>query len=525
MQGLHPSLTMPPSNLIGGHWAPIPGSALQSRPPADPGSVLWSGSPVIEHVDGAVTAARAAAPQWAAASFDDRAAVLRRFQKLCTAQVDRMAALIRDEVGKASWDARAEAQLLAGKVEITLEPGPNSPLNRVRDFDLPLSPTRVGRCRFRPHGVVAVLGPFNFPAHLPNGHIVPALAMGNTIVFKPSDKAPACGQALAELFEQALRDAGAPAGVFNLVQGGVDVAKRLAHHDDLDAILFTGSWPVGRSILEANLSRPGRLLALEMGGDNAAIIMPDADLPQAVVESVRSAFVTAGQRCTCTRRLIVHRGVADRVIPAITRAARSLVVGDPREPVFMGPLISRGARKGVLDAQAALARHGGQVILPCDELVRPGAAGPSGWYLSPGIVKVDRFVGHAPPDAAHIRTCGDDLEIFGPLLRVSIAGDLDDALEQANATSFGLAGAIFTRDRASIDRFLDEARAGCLNINAGTAGASSKLPFGGLGLSGNHRPAGAFSLDSCAYPVAAMIESGTDAPLPVGMTFDRSWIA
>lgn len=525
MQGLHPSLSMPASDLIGGHWLPIPGSSLASHQPADPGTTVWSGAPAVEHVDEAISAARAAAPAWAGASFDERADVLRRFQKLCAQHVDRVSALIRDEVGKVAWDAMAEAQLLAGKVDITLEGGAHAALSRVRDFDLALSPTRVGQCRFRPHGVLGVLGPFNFPMHLPNGHIVPALALGNTVVFKPSDKAPACGQALAELFEQALRDAGAPTGVFNLVQGGVDVAKRLVHHDDLDGILFTGSWPVGRSIMEANLSRPGRILALEMGGNNAAIIMPDADLTQAAVEAVRCAFITTGQRCTCTRRLIVHTDVADRVIRGVVEAARALLVGDPREQVFMGPLISKGARKGVLEAQASLARHAGQVLLPAGELLRPSASGVPGWYLSPGIMRVDRFVRHSPHDAAHVRSCGDDIEVFGPLLRISVAADLDDALEQANATSFGLAASIFTNDQIARERFLREARAGCLNVNTGTAGASGRLPFGGLGLSGNHRPAGAFSLDYCAYPVAAMVEAGSAAPLPVGMSFDRAWIA
>lgn len=441
--------------------------------------------------------------------------MLRRFQQLALQHTGDLSDLICDEVGKVLWDAKAEAGLLGSKVDITLETGPNAAMGRVTDFSMGLSTTRTGRCSFRPHGVAAVIGPFNFPMHLPNGHIIPALAMGNTIVFKPSDKAPACGQALAELFDEALRAEGAPPGVLNLVQGGADVARALVSPTcDIDAIYFTGSWPVGRAIMQGNLDRPGRLLALEMGGNNAAIILPDADLRQAVVECVRSAFVGTGQRCTCTRRIMVHELVAARVIPALCKAASALVLGDPRasHPVFMGPVISQASRETILAQVAALVRHGARVLVQPARIDAPTDS--SGWYLSPGILQVDRFTS----------TPEDDIEVFGPVLRISTCTSIDDAISQANATQFGLAASIFTRDAAAADRFLHEARAGCLNVNTGTAGASSKLPFGGLGLSGNHRPAGSFSLDYCAFPVASMVESSNAAPLPIGMTFDDAWL-
>lgn len=505
-----------PANLIGGRWIPIPGTTLQSREPANPDSIVWSGAPIFAHADQAVAAARAAFPAWSGLTFAARATVLRTFQALCQKRVNEIAVLIRDEVGKVGWDALAEAQLLATKVDITLDTGEQSALRRVSGFELPISTTRAGRCWFRAHGVMAVLGPFNFPTHLPNGHIVPALAMGNTIVFKPSDKAPACGQALAELYQAALEEAGAPAGVFNLVQGGAEIASKLLSHPDIDGVLFTGSWPVGRRIMEANLDRPGRILALEMGGNNAAVILPDSDLKQAVIECVRSAFITTGQRCTCTRRVVIHKDIASRVIPALCKAASALIVAEPKatHPAFMGPIISAAAKEAVLAAQAAMRKAGGEVLVPCTAIDRPGH------YLTPGIVRVDRFT----TDPSLDRAAGADAEVFGPLLRVSIADSFDDALVQANATAFGLAASIFTKDQSAIDRFTNEARAGCINVNTGTAGASSKLPFGGLGLSGNHRPAGAFSLDYCAYPVAGMIETGNVAATPPGMTFDDSWL-
>ncbi|UQA63118.1 aldehyde dehydrogenase family protein [Polyangium aurulentum] len=513
---MHPLLVSAPADLIGGERRPLPGEALQSTNPTRPAEIIWQGTPVPAHVDDAVAAARAAQPAWARMTEEKRASALRRFRDLCKARAADMARLIADETGKALWDARAEADLLAAKVDITLDASEHGGLRRVRPFEVSLSGSRVGRAWFRPHGVLAVVGPYNFPAHLANGHIIPALVLGNAVVLKPSDKAPGVGQLYAEWLNEALVAEGAPPGVVNLVQGGVDVASRLVAHPDLDGILFTGSWPVGRRIMEANLDQPGRILALEMGGNNPSLVMPDADLRQAAIEIVRSAFVSTGQRCTCTRRLVVHRAVADKLIRGIVEAATRLSVGDPlADPQpFMGPIISAAARDAVLRDQARFSASGAEVVLPSRAL----ESSTGGHFLSPGVVRVERFsIGEEGP--------GADIEVFGPLLRVSVVDSLDEGIAQANATRYGLAASIFTRDEAAIERFLSEARAGCVNVNTGTAGASSKLPFGGLGLSGNHRPAGAFSLDYCAYPVAGMIESGSAAPIPTGMAFEDDWLS
>ncbi|HYF14786.1 MAG TPA: aldehyde dehydrogenase family protein [Phycisphaerales bacterium] len=516
MPSTHPSLSHAPSNLIGVEWVPIPGDALRSENPARPAETVWQGSPDESHVDRAVAAARAALPAWSAMGFEGRSRVLRRFQALARERAEAVAALVRDEVGKAMWDARAEAALLAAKVDVTLDPA--GAINRVTPYDVPLSATRTGRCDFRPHGVMAVIGPFNFPAHLPNGHIVPALALGNTVVFKPSDKAPAAGQMLAELFDEACRAQGAPAGVVNLVQGGASIARRLTGPADVDGVLFTGSWPVGRAITQANLDRPDRILALEMGGNSPALVMHDADLRLALVECLRSAFVTTGQRCTCTRRIILHEPIAAKFLSAFERAARTIIVGDPRSPgVFMGPIVSRAARDDVLHAQAKMLGADGEAILESRSIENAGG----GWFLSPGIVRVDAFT-RTHDLAEH---AGADEEVFGPLVRVCVARDLDHAIELANATRFGLAASIFTRSESQAQAFLRACLAGCINVNTGTAGASGKLPFGGLGLSGNHRPAGAFSVDYCAHPVASMVESAGDATPPEGLSINDAWPA
>lgn len=511
-----------PANLIAGVWTPIPGSAVRSHNPARPEQTVWSGSPTPAAVDDAVAAARRAAPAWARTPIEKRVEALLAFKKLCEANFRALSDLLCDETGKAMWEAEAEAKLLPVKVDTTLMEGAMSAGSgraRVTGYEIPLGATRVGRCAFRPHGVMAVLGPFNFPIHLPNGHIVPALLTGNTVVFKPSDKTPAVGQLLARLYHEALASVGAPPGVFNLVHGAADVASRLASHTGVDGILFTGSWPVGRRILEANLDHPGRIVALELGGNNPAVVMPDADLKLAVLECARAAFATTGQRCTCTRRIIVHEAIAERFTATLVRVAQSLVVADPRQTPqpFMGPIIRAEAVAAALKAQqqwGSGGTSGGKILLEAKALDTPAR----GHYITPGIIRVPAFT----RDEAG---CGGDTELFGPVVRVTTVRDLDSAIEQANATRYGLAASIFTTDRAAQERFLAEARAGCVNVNTGTAGASGKLPFGGIGLSGNHRPAGAYALDYTAYPVASMIEQSNDVAMSPGMTFEDGWLA
>lgn len=472
-----------------------PGPDIVSFDPARPSEEV--GRAVVDPgaVDAAVRAARAAFPSWSERPMEERAERLRAWGATCARHVDRIAALVTRETGKILPESRQEAQLLSDKVAVTLEERVRA---RIGDYEVGGTATRTNRCSWRPYGVMAVIGPFNFPAHLPNGHWVPALLAGNTVVFKPSEKAPATGALMAEL----MAESGMPEGAFNLVQGRGDAAAALVAHGGVDGILFTGSWPVGRRILESNLDRPGRMVALEMGGSNPAIVMDDADLRQAVIECVRCAYLSSGQRCTCTRRIVVHRAVADRFIDAFVRCARSLAVGpgDATPAPFMGPVISREARDAVLAFQRECVGRGEELLLESRAL--PG----EGWFVTPGALRAPRFERAA------------DREVFGPIVRIAVADGLDDAIEQANATDFGLAASIFTRGERSVRAAMARLRAGCINVNCGTAGASGKLPFGGLGRSGNLRPAGAAMIDSCAYPVATMAESGDAATIPAGMT-------
>ena len=482
-----------PSDYIAGQFRALANDGIVTRDPASPDDVVWAGSPVVAHAEEAVAAARRALPAWAALSIDARRAHLERWRETCVKHAGRLAAAISREVGKVKWEAELEAKIVAEKVTITLE---ERVLARVAGFEVAAGAGKTGVCTFKPHGVMAVLGPFNFPAHLPNGHIVPALLAGNTIVFKPSEKSASVGQLLAEL----AHEAGFPVGVVNVVQGDGAIASRLATHPEVDGVLFTGSFPVGRKILEANLDNPGRLIALEMGGSNPAVVTAKADLRRAAIECVRAAFATTGQRCTCTRRIIVEDAIADRFIPMALKLASTLLIAaaDDGVPAFMGPLVTGDARDAVLRAQARLASSG-RLLLEASPLDR------AGYFLSPGAVEVERFERNSSEE-----------EIFGPFVQFARASNLSHAIAQANATQFGLAASIFTEDRAEWEEFFAGVRSGCINWNAGTAGESSKLPFGGLGRSGNHRPAGAFAVDSVAYPVATMIDTA-EPVVPQGM--------
>ncbi len=420
--------------------------------------------------------------------------MLRRFADRAREAAPDIAQLIAAEAGKTLADATAEANLLAAKVDATLAA---EAARRVEPFALPNGTT--ASLAHRPLGVLAVLGPFNFPVHLPNGQITPALLAGNAVLFKPSEKTPACGDFLARLWN----DAGLPAGVMTCLQGGRDTAIALtdpARTDAVDGTLFTGGRPAGLALSKAYAAYPEKMLALELGGNNPVVAhdltggSDDAGgetLEAAVGLVLASAFATSGQRCTCARRLIVTLGATD--LPgAVAAAAEKLTAGhfhDEPAP-DLGPLIDAAAADAVLAAEAAWLAAGAVPLLR----LRRDSDRPA--VLRPGVLDV---TGVTPPEALK------DEEVFGPLLTVTRVGTLDEALADANDTRYGLAAALFTADGSHFERFRSTVRAGVVNLNASTTGASGKLPFGGLGHSGNHRPAGAAAIDFCQDPVASLV--------------------
>lgn len=470
--------------FIGGQWRAGAGRVFVSTSPAD-GAVVWRGAEAAKaDVDDAVAAARAAFPAWRRTPIDERIALVRRFAGLVEARKADMAALISHETGKPVWDAATEAAAMIGKADLAVK----GYAERTPTRDAPAG-AFTARISHHPHGVMAVLGPFNFPGHLPNGHIMPALIAGNTIVFKPSEQAPAVAEFTARLW----REAGAPAGVMNLVQGARAPAEQLVASENVDGVLFTGGVPAGRAIHAALAGKPEKILALELGGNNPLVVWSAGDVEAAARLAVKSAYITAGQRCTCARRLIVPDGAeGDAVLAALGRLIDRVIVGPPdADPQpFMGPLISERAAAAVLGTQESWIKAGANALRPCQHL-EYGAA-----FLSPGLIDVTGMPGRR------------DEEVFGPILQVIRVADFGAAIDEANATRFGLAAGLISDDAALFDRFSAEVRAGVLNWNRQTTGASGAAPFGGVGRSGNHRAAGFYAADYSAWPMASLIAPG-----------------
>jgi succinylglutamic semialdehyde dehydrogenase len=451
------------------------------------GQPTWQGLAAdAEAVDAAYQAARTALSGWAALTIEERSAILDAYQQQLTAEKERVAAVISAETGKPLWESKAEVDAMIGKVAISKE------AYQVRCAERHKPP---GITRHKPHGVVAVLGPFNFPGHLPNGHIVPALLAGNTVLFKPSEHTPV----IAQLMEQLWRQAGLPAGVLSVLYGGGEVGQSVAQHPGLNGLFFTGSAKTGQALLALFSQHPEKILALEMGGNNPLVIgSAIADLQAAAYLMVQSTFLTAGQRCTCARRLIVIRGSAgERAIERFIALAQQIRVGrytDAPEP-FMGPLIHSRAVDHLLAAQTALEQRGGTLLLEAKPLPSLGPA-----FVSPGIVDVT---------AVRDRT---DEEIFGPLVQLIRVESFDAALVEANRTQYGLAAGLLSDDAAEYAHFYREVQAGVISWNAPTTGASSAMPFGGVGKSGNHRPSAFYAADYCAYPVACIENAQMQLP-------------
>lgn len=440
-------------------------------------------------VDRLMRAARAAFGDWSRRDPAHREECAREYARVVTDRRDALAQAISAEVGKPTWEALAEADLIAAKVAISIEAAHERTGTAVHGPAV---------TRFHPHGVMVVLGPFNYPGHLANGHIVPALLAGNTVVFKPSEHAPLVAERMVDCW----RAAGLPDGVLGLAQGDRSTAEALLDHPDLDGVLLTGSAATGRAVHARFAGRPEVLLALEMGGNNPLLVHDVADLDAAAYMVVHSAYLTAGQRCTCARRLVLVDGPrTDLLLERLTAMVGRISVGPPdaQPQPFMGPVVSAAAATAVLDAQAGLLAGGAVALVPCRGLA-PGTG-----LLSPGLLDVTGV------------TDRPDREVFGPLLQVVRVPDLQAALRECNATAFGLAAGLISDDADLYAWFRTGVRAGIVNWNQQLTGASSRAPFGGVGLSGNHRPAAFFAADYCAYPVASIEHPRAvlpDAPFP-----------
>jgi acyl-CoA reductase-like NAD-dependent aldehyde dehydrogenase/4-aminobutyrate aminotransferase-like enzyme/GNAT superfamily N-acetyltransferase len=460
-------------NYIDGAWlVPDAGTPFRSVDPATAGDVVFEGISAPQHAALAVRAAAAAWEDWARASSDERVEALRRFAKALERRIEPMAQAATREMGKVLRESRAEARSLLDRIELVAR----EQLPRVAPWE---APGVDGECRYHPLGVIAVIGPFNFPLHLVHAHVIPALATGNTVVIKPSERCPLTAQRYVEAFAEA----GLPP-VLQLVQGNAAVGRALIEAPELRGVAFTGSWPTGHAIQRALLERPEVLVALEMGGQNMAIVLDDADLDQALEGVLLGAFLTTGQRCTGTSRVLVQRGVARAFTKRLVAAARDLSWGPPTSDVFMGPMASIGDRDRVDALCAAGVAAGAEPLLVAAR--RDGGAwrGPSVHRIRPDH------------DSAYTRE-----EVFGPDLAVTVVEDLNEAIEVVRSSRYGLSVSLFSADGSALEEVYLRTSVGCVNWNRSTNRASGAFPFGGLGRSGNHRPAGAGAVHYTTYPV------------------------
>jgi len=465
-------------------------ATLTSEEPAT-GATLWTGA--AGDVEAEVAAARATWAPWAARSFAYRVETLRRFANVVRGKLEPLADLIARETGKPLWEARTEVEAVVGKVDISVAAHADRTAQRRLEGAMG---ARVA-VRHKPHGVLGVLGPYNFPAHLPNGHIVPALLAGNSIVFKPSEKTPAVGEYLVSLYHEA----GVPEGAVTCVQGGPETGKALAVHAGLDGLLFTGSARAGLALHRLYAETPHKILALEMGGNNPLVIWNARDVHAAAAIAVQSAFMSAGQRCTAARRLIVEDGAHEELIETIGKLVDRLIVDHPHAAPapFMGPVIDNAAADHLQDAFLDLLGKGGRAVRRLD---RKSDERP---FLTPAMI-----------DVTDVERRPDE-EMFGPVLQIVRVKDFDAAIAEANATRYGLAASLVGGSPELYDRFWANVRAGVVNWNKPTNGAPSSAPFGGIGLSGNHRPSAYYAADYCAYPVTSSEAESPRATIGVGL--------
>ena len=477
---------------INGEWIKGQGARREKSNPVNH-DVLWQGFDADSaQVEAAYEAARAAFPAWARQPFSARQAIVEKFAALLESNKEELTTIIARETGKPRWEAATEITAMINKAAISVK----AYHTRTGEQHTEMA-DGAATLRHRPHGVLAVFGPYNFPGHLPNGHIIPALLAGNTLLFKPSELTPWIGEAVVKLWQQA----GLPAGVLNLLQGGRETGQALSALPGLDGLLFTGSANTGYQLHRQLAGQPEKILALEMGGNNPLIVEDPDDIDAAVHLAIQSAFVTAGQRCTCARRLLVKRSAAgDAFLKRLVEVASKLIPAawDAEPQPFFGGLISPQAAEQVYHAWQEHEARGGKTLLAPRLL----AAGTS--LLTPGIIEMTA-VGNVP-----------DEEVFGPLLCVWRYDDFDDAITLANNTRYGLACGLISPQREKFDRLLLEARAGIVNWNKPLTGAASTAPFGGVGASGNHRASAWYAADYCAWPMASL--ETADLTLPQSLS-------
>lgn len=482
--------------LIGDTWETGEGSPIITSVDPVYGTLLWQGhSASQEQVNKAVVYAQNAFLSWSNQTLQNRITFLDNFRQILEKEKNDFSTVISKETGKPLWEAMTEVDSMIRKVAISIDAyalRTGEQKEQINDITLMI--------RHKPLGVMGVLGPYNFPGHLPNGHIIPALLAGNTVVFKASELTPLTAEYTLRYWQQA----GLPSGVINLIIGGADTGKALVTNTDVKGILFTGSYSSGKIIHHSMAGQPERILALEMGGNNPLVVSDINDIDAAVLTTLLSAYLTSGQRCTCARRLIiVENKHSSDFLTRLTTAIRKISVNayDIEPQPFMSSVITPAVAERLLMTQQEMISRGAQPLAMMNLLK------PSTGMLSPGLIDVTNLPHR------------DDKEIFGPLLQVIRVSDFKGALQEANNTCYGLAAGLLSDKIEQFQAFYNSVHAGVINWNRPTTGSSSNAPFGGVGHSGNYRPSALYAADYCAYPVASMETAQLELPitLPKGL--------
>ena len=448
-------------NFVGGAW--VPSASAEYLPdinPADRRDIIgeFPNSTAADAVQ-AVEAAAAAQPAWAALSSHARGEYLRKTADILESRVDEVARGLMREEGKSLPEARGETLrgvtiLRYYAAQTMLPDGDVIPSAGATTF---LYSRRV------PLGVCALITPWNFPIAIPLWKAAPALAFGNAVVLKPSEHAPLTAWHIARVFEEA----GLPKGVFNVLFGhGSRTGETLTTHPAVSAVSFTGSVRTGK-VIAAQAVGAGKKYQLEMGGKNAAVVLADADMVQAVNLTIQGAFKSAGEKCTATSRAIVHSDIYDEFSRRLAEKTRALKVGpgDDSE-AYLGPVISEQARDNILSAIDSARSDGTEML--CGGRCEDPALG-NGFYVAPTVF------GNVRPDSRIARE-----EVFGPVLCLMRAESFDHAVELLNGVEYGLSASLFTRDLNAAMQFAERALAGMVRINGETAGVEPQAPFGGM---------------------------------------------
>lgn len=460
---------------------------IKRSSPADLDLKLWECPVDYSHVDKVIQSAVEGHKVWRKLPQEERNKYLRAYQEEVKKRADEIALAISYEMGKPLWDAKTEAASLIAKVDVTI----NDSLPRITNKHIEnILPKTNGHIIFKPIGPCLVIGPFNFPCHLANGQILSSLVAGNAVIFKPSEKTCYSAQIMVECFAAA----GFPKGVMNLIQGDGEIARRLLKEKPIKGVFFTGSKEVGKKIIETTHHDLTKQVALELGGKNTTILHSDANTEHALGELLKSCFLTSGQRCTSTSIVAIHRSLVDSFIPKFHELTKKIIIDHPvefeREP-FMGPLVDQGAVDAYLLFMGMAKREGFTEIMRGKHLERK----TKGHYVSPSIHLAEKWNN----DSHFLHS-----EIFGPNVTFIPYDTIEEAIEIANATEYGLAAAVFTKDEKVFKQCVEEIDSGLVNFNRSTVGASAKLPFGGVKNSGNYKPAALTTVDSCVYQMSCL---------------------